>query len=107
MPFGSFSISGCAMNVNSSFGVDRARNERDRSATVARQQPVAQLEQVRDQRAFGEVLAFLRVVAHGAGRESSSRGVVRSSSPALPDASPRAASAGDIAARAARCEECM
>ena len=59
VPCGIFSISGIAISVNSSFGKERAGDEQHDDRDDGAQQPVAQLHQMRDQRAFGELLAFI------------------------------------------------
>ena len=82
-PFGSLSMQRLRDQREQLVGVHRAGHEDHEYAEHRLQEPVAQLEQVRHQRTFGQVFRLLFVaIAHAQGtrRDSSSRGVVRSSS---------------------------
>ena len=71
VPSGSLSISGCAISVNRSLAKIAQGMNASSSAEHRLHEPVAQLEQVRHQRAFGQVF-LLFSLAHDVGR----RGVV-------------------------------
>ena len=62
VPSGSLSISGRATSVKSSFWKKASGTKHDGGGDDRAQQPVAQLEQVRDQRAFGERFGLTRAL---------------------------------------------
>ena len=84
LPAGSLSTSGCAISVNSSLANSAQGMNEQQQRQHRLHEPVAQLEQVRHQRAFGELLLRLLRRLRGHARLSvlplGSGGVVRSSS---------------------------